>query len=66
MIQDFSLPQYQSRWGARGQLFCCHKRTVQITHCFVLGRTRGKSMFSNEASSLRFDLNSGETVPVAC
>ena len=27
--------------------------------CFVLRRTRGKSMFSNEAASLRFDLNSG-------
>ena len=29
------------------------------TQCFVLRRTRSKSMFSNEASSLRFDLNSG-------
>ena len=31
----------------------------KLHKCFVLRRTRGKSMFSNEASSLRFNLNPG-------
>ena len=31
----------------------------KLHKCFVPRRTRGKSMFSNEASSLRFNLNLG-------
>ena len=33
--------------GGGRQLFCCYECTVQ---CFVLRRTRGKSVFSNEAT----------------
>ena len=31
----------------------------KLHKCFVPRRIRGKSMFSNEASSLRFNLNPG-------
>ena len=66
------LPQYQSLsiagrgggggggGGLIGQLFCCHECTVQVTQVFYAKENhRGKSMFSNEASSLRFNLNPG-------
>ena len=62
MTQDFPLPQNQSLSiaGRGGGSFSVAMSVQCKKHkCFVLRRTRGKSMFSNEAASLRFDLNSG-------
>ena len=50
------------RWGGGSSSVAMSK----LHKCFVPRRTRGKSMFSNEASSLRFNLNPGPKRKVKC